>query len=71
MSAAIGRLYAHKRVESIDDERSLGNGVIVTLRQGFTWDLLQDNRVRGFNSLNNALKAVNLDSKVFLGPYNE
>lgn len=46
------------RVEFVDDERSIGNGVIITLRQGWTFDPLQDNRVSGADTVTKALAMV-------------
>jgi hypothetical protein len=53
------RLAAHKAVEFVDDEREMGNGVIVTLKQGFVWRLHDgDNRVRGFDTFSEAAKDI-------------
>ena len=67
--STLGRLESHKRVEHADDERSIGNGVIVTLRQGWTWDALNDNRVQGFDTASEALRAVQAEAKPFAGPF--
>lgn len=67
---AMGRLVAHARVEIVDDERSIGNGVIVTLVRGFTFDALQDNRVSGADTASEALTMVRR-AKAFEGPYTD
>lgn len=63
------RLLANRRIERADDERAIGNGIIVTLRQGWTWDAFQDNRVRGFDTAAEAAKAVQSEAAPFAGPY--
>lgn len=67
--STVARLAGHARVEHVDDERSLGNGVLITLRQGWAWDPMQDNRVRGFNTASDALRAVQAEALTFAGPY--
>ena len=62
------RLLKHPRVEFVDDERDCGNGVIVTLRQGWTFDPMCDNRVVGENTVSEALARVRM-SLPFAGPY--
>ncbi len=39
---ANARLKTHSRVEFVDDERAIGNGYLVTLAKGWTWDALQE-----------------------------
>lgn len=52
-------LKSHPRVEVVDDERNIGNGVIVTLREGFSFDPLDnENRVRGEDTVSEILKEV-------------
>lgn len=62
------RLREHPYVELVDDERSIGNGVIVTLKQGWSFDPLCDNRVSGEDTPSAALEAVRLAYK-FSGSY--
>lgn len=52
----------HKKIQHWDDERSLGNSIIVTLVNGFAF---QDNNiddaalhVRGFDTVKEAMSAV-------------
>ena len=57
-------------VEIVDDERSCGNGIIVTLKQGWTFDEAQDNRVAGEETIADAAKLVS-SAKRFAGPYTQ
>jgi hypothetical protein len=68
MADPLTRLRKHSRVEHVDDERAIGNGVIVTLRQGWTFEPGVDNRVRGEDTALGALLTVKL-SWPFAGPY--
>jgi len=68
--STLDKLRRHPRVEIVDDERSIGNGVIVTLRQGWTFDALQDNRVGGGDTIKDAYEAVRY-AKPFAGPYTD
>jgi hypothetical protein len=65
---SLDRLRRCPRVEIVDDEREMGDGVIVTLRQGWSFDQLADNRVRGEDTPSQALKAVRY-AHPFAGPY--
>lgn len=50
--ASLKTLRRHSRVEIVDDERALGNGVIVTLRAGWSFDPIDpENRVRGGDTI--------------------
>jgi len=49
---------ADSRVEHWDDERSIGNGIIVTLHYGFSFDATTHEGVRGFDTAGEAAKAV-------------
>ena len=60
---AIDRLKRHYKVEIVDDERGIGNGVIVTLKKGWTFSVSEDNRVRGADTVREALKDVKLASR--------
>ncbi len=64
----LDRLRRHPRVEIVDDEREIGNGVIVTLKQGWTFDWTQDNRVAGEDTPREALALVRT-AQPFAGPY--
>ena len=68
-NGAIDRLRRHTRVEFVDDERKIGNGIIVTLKKGWTFDPGCDNRVRGSNTPSAALGEVRYYSHPFAGPY--
>lgn len=67
MSGFITRLRKHPRVETVDDERGIGNGVIVTLKAGWTFDPRQDNRVAGEDTARKALELVCHHSFKFKG----
>lgn len=55
----IDRLRKHPRVRHVDDERAIGNGVIVTLRAGWHFDPTDyENRVRGEDTASEALAMV-------------
>lgn len=59
MATVLQQLQDHPRVEIVDDERSLGNGVIVTLRAGFSFDPIDpENRVAGEDTPSQMLAAV-------------
>ena len=62
------RLRAHKRVEHVDVED--GNGVIVTLRRGWTFDQQCDNRVAGEDTATQALASVR-SAFPFSGPFTD
>lgn len=66
---SIRQLKKNHRIEFVDDERKSGNGLIVTLRQGFTFETGVDNRVRGYDSINQATR--NIPNEVFphTGPF--
>lgn len=61
-------LRNHHRVELVDDERTIGNGIIVTLKKGFTLDPMFDNRVGGADTVTEALGMVRRALK-FDGPF--
>lgn len=63
-------LQNHAKVDAVDDERAIGNGVIVTLKKGWTFSAGQDNRVSGEDTPSRALQAVRA-SKAFAGPYED
>jgi hypothetical protein len=56
------------RVEHLDDERKSGNGFIVTLKQGWSFDELQDNRVAGADTKHEIRELV-ARALPFQGPY--
>ena len=66
--ATLEKLRNDNRVELVDDERVIGNGVIVTLKQGWSFDPMQDNRVSGEDTVSKAHEAVRRAYK-FAGPY--
>lgn len=51
-------LRKHPRVMSVDDERELGNGVIVMLRDGYEYVADPGCGTRGFDSFSEALREV-------------
>lgn len=67
--ASIERLKNHPKVEHVADERGLGNGVIVTLKQGWSFEPACDNRVRGEETLPEICTAVKHETYQFAGPY--
>jgi len=55
----IDLLRNHPRVRWVDDERGIGNGVIVTLKAGWHFDPIDyENRVQGEDTPSQALAAV-------------
>lgn len=68
--ASIASLRKMKRVEIVDDERRIGNGIIVTLRQGYSFDPMLDNRVAGTDLVSEAILMVNRAYN-FAGPYDD
>lgn len=53
-------IRAHPRVEHVEDQRSDGRGIVITLRQGFTFDRGTDTRTHCEKTLGGALAAVKL-----------
>lgn len=68
--ASVQNIRRMNRVEIVDDERDIGNGLIVTLRKGWSFDALTDNRVAGADDAFDA-KAMVLSSVPFSGPYDD
>lgn len=66
----LDRLKKHRRVEIVSDERRIGNGVIVTLKRGWSFDPLADNRVAGEDTPSVALASVRRAS-VYTGPFDD
>lgn len=54
MSATLEQMRALPHVAHVDDERELGNGIIVTLKQGFFFASDPGCGVRGFDSAKEA-----------------
>jgi hypothetical protein len=61
-------LRKHPRVAIVDDEREMGNAIIVTMKKGFTFDPMCDNRVGGADTVSEAIEMVNGALK-YEGPY--
>ena len=61
-------IRADARVQELDDERAMGNSVIITLRQGWTFTPGEDNRVDGADTPTDALRLLR-SAKPFAGPY--
>ncbi|MBZ9847204.1 hypothetical protein LB565_04275 [Mesorhizobium sp. CA14] len=68
MTDTLSRIRRDHRVELVDDERHMGNGVIVTLRQGWTFEAGTDNRVRGEDTVTAAFRMLTY-ARPFDGPY--
>ena len=64
----LGPIRNHPRVIIVSDERKLGNGIIVTLRNGFSFDSLCLNRESGFSTVDEAIESVGRSVR-FSGPY--
>jgi hypothetical protein len=59
MASVLETLKAHPRVAIVDDERAIGNGVIVELAAGFSFDPVDpENRVSGEDTPSKMLAAV-------------
>jgi hypothetical protein len=56
--SALSDLRDNHRVEIVDDERAIGNGLIITLRAGWSFDPTQDNRVAGADTVQQAQQLV-------------
>lgn len=69
-TGTLDRLRAHPRVEHVDDERAIGNSIIVTLKQGWSFGPNEDNRVDGADTPSAALAMVRA-VKPFAGPYTD
>jgi hypothetical protein len=70
MANAIDTLNKHRRIETVDDERMIGNGVIVTLKKGWSFDPLSDNRVAGEDTPTKILTRVR-HAHSFSGPFDD
>ena len=64
----VNQLRRNSRIEHIDDERNIGNGIIVTLKKGWSFDQLQDNRVAGEDMVTAAKYLVGR-AYPFAGPF--
>lgn len=58
MSSLLDKLKAHPAVAFVDDERSQGNSVIVTLKEGFEFSDDPGCGVRGEDTMTDALYSV-------------
>jgi hypothetical protein len=67
MSKYITKMRQHPCVEYVDDEVDIGNGVIVTLKAGWSFDSHQDNRVMGADTDREALELVLFRARQFKG----
>jgi len=66
----IEQLRKHSRVAAVDDQRAKGNGVIVTLYKGWTFDPAQDKRVAAADTFREAWAMVR-DAHPFAGPWQD
>jgi len=48
----------HTKVEHWDDERSIGNSLIVTLKRGWAFDPKEREHVRGFDTRREAMADI-------------
>lgn len=55
---SLAQLRKHPWIGIVDDEREIGNGVIFTLKTGWTLDPAFDNRVRGEDTIWEMLDSV-------------
>jgi hypothetical protein len=69
--ASISNIRRHPRVAIVDDERGIGNGVIVTLKKGWTFSRGEDNRVRGEDSVFTIYDAVKHEAYRHDGPFDD
>jgi hypothetical protein len=58
MSSAFHKLRRNRRVETVDDERGIGNGLIVTLAKGWALDPLVGCHVFGEDTPEKALETT-------------
>ena len=63
----LDRIRADRRVEIVDDERHVGNGIIITLRQGWSFSIEIDNRVAGADTATQA-RTLLTTARKFEGP---
>lgn len=68
--ASIMQLRRMPKVEEVSDERGIGNGIIVTLKKGWTFDPAFDNRVLGEDSVHEITARVKQAPR-FDGPYDD
>jgi hypothetical protein len=68
--ASIMQLRRMPKVEEVSDERGIGNGVIVTLKKGWTFDPSFDNRVLGEDTVLELTVRVKQAPR-FDGPYDD
>ena len=54
MAMTIKTLKVHSKVEFCDDERAIGNSIIIQLKQGWTFTPLDDNRIDGADNVREA-----------------
>ncbi len=50
----IQRLKRCPKVCYVDDERSIGNGITITLNEGWKWEMDTETSVRGFDTIKEA-----------------
>jgi len=66
----IEQLRKHSRVQTADDERAMGNGIIVSLRKGWTFEPTRDNRVAAADTYREAWAMVR-HAHPFVGPWRD
>lgn len=65
------RIRLNSKVEIVDDERNIGNGIIVQLKKGWSWDQLCDNRVAGEDTPSKMIDALKSRTHKFSGPFTD
>lgn len=68
--ASVAMIRRMKKVLLVDDERDIGNGLIVTLRKGWSFDPFSDNRVAGEDTAADLKRLVD-SARPFHGPYDD
>jgi len=48
----------HKKIQFWDDERSIGNGIIVTLAWGWSFEPMYHEGVKGFDTVKSAMLEI-------------
>ncbi len=64
------KLALDPRIAYVHDERWSGNGLIIELKRGWSFDALCDNRVIGADGLHEGLRLL-ARARPFAGPYED
>ncbi|AYM66156.1 hypothetical protein G6L68_25060 [Agrobacterium fabrum] len=68
--ASLKQLQNHSRVEDVEDYRSIGRGVFVTLKRGWTIDPIRECRSFGEDTIKEAMDMVRF-ADAYAGPYHD